>query len=79
MSLDDDRHRSLVKCLQLADWLKHQAVRPDLRTMAARLDVSTRTVIRYLIALENAGYPLPPMPGRQSVRSTRRARAGGGC
>lgn len=35
--------------------------RPDVRTMARGLGVSTRTVLRDLQALEEAGWPLPPL------------------
>jgi predicted DNA-binding transcriptional regulator YafY len=55
-----NRHRSLVRCLRLVRFLNGRRWMPRIEVMASEIGVSTRTVSRYLDALEEAHYELPP-------------------
>lgn len=57
---DADRYRSLVKLLQLEQLLAGKRWRPSLDELAAVLDVTPRTVIRYLNVLRRVGRVVPP-------------------
>ena len=53
------RHAPLVRCLKLVRILSGRRYMPDVGDIASELECSRRTVFRYLVALEEAGFPLP--------------------
>lgn len=74
MSVDEQRHRALDKCLRLATLLAGQTALPPFEQLAAKLGgCSTRTIRRYLVALQRAGWTVPPFPGRRWQKKTSRA------
>lgn len=56
---DEGRTAELRRMARILLMLMGQERMPNIRWMAATLDVSTRTVRRYLDALEEAGWKLP--------------------
>ncbi len=53
------RNVALIRCLRLMRRLEGCRVRPDLEALATEYHVSTRTIRRDLIALSEAGVPVP--------------------
>lgn len=56
------RLNMVMRLTNLIERLRSCHMMPPLRELAQDVGVSTRTVVRYLDALEYAGYPLPQRP-----------------
>lgn len=59
---DDVRHTALRRCLRLMKLLHNARTWAGLQFYADRLETDTRTIRRYLIALEAEGYAVPQKP-----------------
>ena len=68
---DDVRMRTVVTALRIARYVQRPGV-VQLHRVAAHFDIHHRTARRYLMALEAAGWPVPPWR-REDVPRRRRA------